>query len=127
MGAPRAPRPSLAPPPLPRTLTAAPARPCCRIHLCQTGKGSQGARCGPHCTAAAVSLPPPPLLPPDALPLLPWARLKSPLFLYPPCRDFILSSYQELKKANPTFPILVRECSGVEAKLIARYGERGND
>ncbi|PRW32601.1 NADH dehydrogenase [ubiquinone] 1 alpha subcomplex subunit 2-like [Chlorella sorokiniana] len=50
-----------------------------RIHLCQTGKGSQGAR------------------------------------------DFVLSSYQELKKANPTFPILVRECSGVEAKLIARY------
>jgi hypothetical protein len=34
----------------------------------------------------------------------------------------VLSSYQELKKANPTFPILVRECSGVEAKLVARYG-----
>jgi NADH dehydrogenase (ubiquinone) 1 alpha subcomplex subunit 2 len=33
-----------------------------------------------------------------------------------------MSSYQELKKANPAFPILVRECSGVEAKLIARYG-----
>jgi hypothetical protein len=27
-----------------------------------------------------------------------------------------------MKKANPDFPILVRECSGVEAKLIARYG-----
>eukprot|EP00887_Chlorella_sp_A99_P005690 scaffold1.g5690.t1 len=50
-----------------------------RIHLCQTGKGSEGAR------------------------------------------DFVLSSYQELKKANPLFPILVREASGVEAKLIARY------
>ncbi|KAI3423831.1 hypothetical protein D9Q98_009667 [Chlorella vulgaris] len=50
-----------------------------RIHLCQTSKGSEGAR------------------------------------------DFVLSSYQELKKANPTFPILVRECSGVEAKLVARY------
>lgn len=35
----------------------------------------------------------------------------------------MLSGYQELKKANPAFPILVRECSGVEAKLIARYGE----
>ena len=32
-----------------------------------------------------------------------------------------MSSYQELKKANPTFPILIRECAGVEAKLIARY------
>lgn len=50
-----------------------------RIHLCQTGKGSDGAR------------------------------------------DFVLSAYQELKKANPTFPILIRECSGVEARLIARY------
>ncbi|KAL4443919.1 hypothetical protein ABPG75_011656 [Micractinium tetrahymenae] len=36
-------------------------------------------------------------------------------------RDFLLSSYAELKKANPTFPILVRECSGIEAKLVARY------
>lgn len=35
-----------------------------------------------------------------------------------------MSSYQELKKANPTFPILIRECAGVEAKLIARYGKR---
>ena len=33
-----------------------------------------------------------------------------------------MSGYQELKKANPTFPILVREASGVEAKLVARYG-----
>lgn len=40
-------------------------------------------------------------------------------------RDFVLSGYQELKKANPTFPILVREASGVEAKLIARYGAWG--
>jgi len=50
-----------------------------RIHLCQTGKESQGAR------------------------------------------DFVHSSYQELKKANPTFPILIRECSGVQARMIARY------
>ena len=38
-------------------------------------------------------------------------------------RDFVRSSYQELKKANPKFPILVRECSGVQARLIARYGK----
>ena len=38
------------------------------------------------------------------------------------CRDFVMSSYQELKKANPTFPILIRECSGIEAKMVARYG-----
>lgn len=39
------------------------------------------------------------------------------------CRDFIFGSYKDLKKANPNFPILIREASGVEAKLIARYGE----
>lgn len=46
--APRASRPLLAVPPLPLTPRPAPPRPCCRIHLCQTGKGSQGARCGPQ-------------------------------------------------------------------------------
>jgi len=50
-----------------------------RIHLCQTGTASKGAR------------------------------------------DFVLGNYAELKKANPDFPILVRECSGIEAKMVARY------
>lgn len=36
-------------------------------------------------------------------------------------RDFVMSTYQELKSANPTFPLLVRECSGAQARLIARY------
>ncbi|KAK9907539.1 hypothetical protein WJX75_005564 [Coccomyxa subellipsoidea] len=36
-------------------------------------------------------------------------------------RDFVLSAYQELKKANPKFPILVRESSNAEARLLARY------
>ena len=36
-------------------------------------------------------------------------------------RDFVLSSYQELKKANPNLPILVRESMQAEAKLTARY------
>ncbi|XP_064636363.1 NADH dehydrogenase [ubiquinone] 1 alpha subcomplex subunit 2-like [Lineus longissimus] len=36
-------------------------------------------------------------------------------------RDFIESHYVNVKKANPTFPILVRECSGVEPKMAARY------
>lgn len=30
----------------------------------------------------------------------------------------------ELKKANPELPILIRECSDVQPKLWARYGER---
>ncbi|XP_043321231.1 NADH dehydrogenase [ubiquinone] 1 alpha subcomplex subunit 2 isoform X1 [Cervus elaphus] len=40
-------------------------------------------------------------------------------------RDFIEKRYVELKKANPDLPILIRECSDVQPKLWARYGERG--
>ncbi|NXB53413.1 NDUA2 dehydrogenase, partial [Leucopsar rothschildi] len=29
--------------------------------------------------------------------------------------------YVTLKKANPNFPILIRECSGIQPKLWARY------
>lgn len=38
------------------------------------------------------------------------------------CRDFLAKNYKDLKSANPQFPILVREASGIEAKLVARYG-----
>ncbi|XP_020860903.1 NADH dehydrogenase [ubiquinone] 1 alpha subcomplex subunit 2 [Phascolarctos cinereus] len=36
-------------------------------------------------------------------------------------RDFIEKHYVELKKANPDFPILIRECSQVQPKLWVRY------
>ncbi|XP_018564315.1 NADH dehydrogenase [ubiquinone] 1 alpha subcomplex subunit 2 [Anoplophora glabripennis] len=36
-------------------------------------------------------------------------------------RDFIEKYYVELKQNNPKFPILIRECSGVQPKLWARY------
>ncbi|XP_043924960.1 NADH dehydrogenase [ubiquinone] 1 alpha subcomplex subunit 2 isoform X2 [Protopterus annectens] len=36
-------------------------------------------------------------------------------------RDFIEQHYVTLKKANPEFPILVRECSGIQPKLWVRY------
>ncbi|MEQ2234499.1 ndufa2, NADH:ubiquinone oxidoreductase 10.5kD subunit [Ilyodon furcidens] len=36
-------------------------------------------------------------------------------------RDFVEQNYVILKKANPDFPILIRECSGVQARLWARY------
>ncbi|KAM6408782.1 NADH dehydrogenase [ubiquinone] 1 alpha subcomplex subunit 2 isoform 2-T2 [Rhynochetos jubatus] len=35
-------------------------------------------------------------------------------------RDFIEQHYVTLKKANPDFPVLIRECSGVQPKLWAR-------
>ncbi len=36
-------------------------------------------------------------------------------------RDFILSSYHELKKANPRFPLLIRECQGLPARAVGRF------
>merc|ERR1712071_653945 len=37
-------------------------------------------------------------------------------------RDFVEQHYVTLKKANPDFPMLIRECSGVQPRLWARYG-----
>lgn len=36
-------------------------------------------------------------------------------------RSFIENEYVNLKKTNPNFPILIREASGVQPKLFARY------
>ncbi|XP_061858833.1 NADH dehydrogenase [ubiquinone] 1 alpha subcomplex subunit 2 [Colius striatus] len=36
-------------------------------------------------------------------------------------RDFVEQRYVPLKKANPDLPILIRECSGVQPRLWARY------
>lgn len=38
-------------------------------------------------------------------------------------REFVEQNYVTLKRSNPEFPILIRECSGVQARLWARYGE----
>ncbi|XP_068628941.1 NADH dehydrogenase [ubiquinone] 1 alpha subcomplex subunit 2 [Battus philenor] len=39
-------------------------------------------------------------------------------------REFVEKSYVNIKKANPTFPILIRECSGIQPRIWARY-DRG--
>ncbi|KAL0895320.1 hypothetical protein ABMA27_011464 [Loxostege sticticalis] len=41
-------------------------------------------------------------------------------------REFIQKNYVNLKKDNPTFPILIRECSGVQPRVWARY-EKGHE
>jgi len=38
-------------------------------------------------------------------------------------RDFIEKEYVGVKQENPSFPILIRECSNVEPKIYARYGK----
>ncbi|XP_019327821.1 PREDICTED: NADH dehydrogenase [ubiquinone] 1 alpha subcomplex subunit 2 [Aptenodytes forsteri] len=57
----------------------------------------------------------------------PWMETKGCICLprevasVPPRGDFIEQHYVTLKKANPDFPILIRECSGVQPKLWARF------
>ncbi|KAK8797948.1 hypothetical protein WA171_005477 [Blastocystis sp. BT1] len=36
-------------------------------------------------------------------------------------RDFIEKQYHSIKSMNPILPIIVRECDGIRAKVIARY------
>lgn len=36
-------------------------------------------------------------------------------------RNFVEQHYVDLKKNNPDLPILIRECSGVQPKLTARF------
>ncbi|CAO2034511.1 unnamed protein product [Urochloa humidicola] len=36
-------------------------------------------------------------------------------------REFVRKNYAEIKARNPTVPFLVRECSGVQPQLWARY------
>ncbi|EDO44422.1 predicted protein [Nematostella vectensis] len=36
-------------------------------------------------------------------------------------RSFIEKNYVDIKKANPKFPILIRECSGIQPKMYARF------
>jgi hypothetical protein len=38
------------------------------------------------------------------------------------CRAFINRAYPTMKKNNPYVPILIREASGTEPKIFARYG-----
>ncbi|KAJ1720780.1 ndufa2, NADH:ubiquinone oxidoreductase 10.5kD subunit [Coemansia erecta] len=41
-------------------------------------------------------------------------------------RDFIVQAYPGLKQAHPGLPILIREASGVESRIIARF-EHGRE
>jgi len=36
-------------------------------------------------------------------------------------REFIEQQYVGIKQTNPKFPILIRECSGVQPRMWARY------
>ena len=38
-------------------------------------------------------------------------------------RDFVEQHYIGIKNANPDLPVLIRECSGIQPKLFARFGK----
>ncbi|KFK25368.1 hypothetical protein AALP_AA8G104400 [Arabis alpina] len=38
-----------------------------------------------------------------------------------PARAFVEKNYKDLKSLNPKFPILIRECSGIQPQMWARY------
>ena len=37
-------------------------------------------------------------------------------------REFVEQHYVNLKTQHPNFPLLIRECSGIQPKVWARYG-----
>lgn len=79
-----------------------------RIHLCQTGEASNGARWRETFSEEPTTTS-------DFL-----YNFNS--LLWKTCREYVEKFYPELKKANPKLPILVRECSGVQPRLWARFG-----
>ncbi|XP_034840956.1 NADH dehydrogenase [ubiquinone] 1 alpha subcomplex subunit 2-like [Maniola hyperantus] len=41
-------------------------------------------------------------------------------------REFIQKHYVAIKKENPNFPVLIRECSGIQPRVWARY-DKGSE
>ena len=37
------------------------------------------------------------------------------------CRDYIINNYENVKGANPNTPFIVRECTGAQPTVMARY------
>lgn len=72
-----------------------------RVHLCQTGEESKGARFVNDLFGYAIN---------------------SDLFTFFNCREFVQKFYVNIKRENPTTPILIRECSGVQPRLWTRMG-----
>lgn len=75
-----------------------------RLHLCQSSASSKGVRFVLWIVLENTCV---------------WRRYSLVITVR---RQFIEKYYVPLKKANPQFPILLRECSGIEPKVFARYG-----
>ena len=80
-----------------------------RLHLCQTSKSSNGVRYV-KCH--------------DFLALVQAVYCQNAMYTIDHFREFIQQHYVQVKQSNPRLPFLIRECSGVEPRLYARYGEK---
>ena len=50
-----------------------------------------------------------------------WSQIDNFLFISLSRSDFVSLHYKILKDANPSLPILVRECSSIEPRIWARF------
>lgn len=58
----------------------------------------------------------------DATRFVAWQQIRQ-IQLMTICRAFLKRAYPTMKHHNPNTPILIRECTGVEPKIWARYGQ----
>lgn len=47
--------------------------------------------------------------------------MKSLIAVHEICSDFVNKYYVDIKGANPSLPILIRECGGISPRVWARY------
>lgn len=101
------------------------------------GGGGHGVACEPLPGREGDPLPLLPILPrqrPREVPSAPPSPLSLSRVLDPIWRrtaaipsfrrEFVKKNYGDIKARNPSLPVLIRECSGVEPQLWARYGTR---
>jgi hypothetical protein len=81
-------------------------RAVCRVAACRRASQAAARRRCARAAAHGRRAPPPPADPPH-----PTRR-----------REFWKKNYATIKKDNLKLPILLRECSGVQARLVAVYG-----
>ena len=55
------------------------------------------------------------------LPTAKVSGISPPLLLYDMFRQYVQNNYLDIKKQNPEFPFIVRECTNAQPTIMARY------
>jgi hypothetical protein len=97
-----------------------------RFAFCQTSEASEGVRCVrrrlPSSEAQAGRATGRQGAPSVTNPMAPPHKRRLTHSACVWCSKFITTHYKALKAANPELPVLLRECTGTEARLTARFG-----